>query len=48
MKKDILKCHDNGITYPISDSVIVSLVQVVPKKSEITMVKNDANELIPT
>jgi len=41
VRKDILKCLDNGIIYPISDSSWVSPVQVVPKKSGITVVKND-------
>jgi len=48
VRKDILKCLDNGIIYPISDSSWVSPVQVVPKKSGITVVKNDDDELIPT
>jgi len=47
VRKDILKCLDNGIIYLISDSLWVSHVQVVPKKSEITVVKNDDDELIP-
>ena len=33
---------------PISDSHWVSLVQVVPKKSGVTVVKNAENELVPT
>ncbi|KAH9781914.1 hypothetical protein KPL71_008676 [Citrus sinensis] len=37
-----------GIIYPISDSSCVSLVQVVPKKSGVTVVTNVDNELIPT
>ncbi|BBN70473.1 transposable element gene, partial [Prunus dulcis] len=36
-----------GIIYPISDSKWVSPVQVVPKKSGITVVKNEDNELVP-
>ena len=48
VRKDNLKYLDNGIIYPISDSLWVSPVQVVPKKSGITMVKNDDNELVPT
>jgi len=48
VRKDILKCLDNGIIYPISDSSWVSPVQVVPKNSGITVVKNDDDELIPT
>ena len=47
IRKDILKCLDIGIIYPISDRSWVSPVQVVPKKSGITMVKNDDDELIP-
>ena len=48
IKKEVLKCLDHGIIYPISDSQWVSPVQVVPKKSGITVVPNDGNELIPT
>ncbi|GJW58530.1 DNA-directed DNA polymerase [Tanacetum coccineum] len=35
------------LIYPISDSPWVSLVQVVPNKGGITIVKNEKNELIP-
>ncbi|WZZ78334.1 hypothetical protein YC2023_098906 [Brassica napus] len=48
VKKEIIKLLDVGIIYPISDSNWVSPVHVVPKKGEITVVKNDKNELIPT
>jgi len=48
VRKDILKYLDNGIIYLISDSLWVSPVQVVPKKSGITVVKNDDEELVPT
>ena len=48
VRKDILKCLDNGIIYPISDSTWVSPVHVVPKKSGITVVQNDEDELVPT
>ena len=48
VRKDILKCLDNGIIYPISNSSWVSPVQVVLKNSGITVVKNDDDELIPT
>jgi hypothetical protein len=44
----VLKLLDVGIIYPISDSKWVSPVQVVPKKSGITVVKNEDEELIPT
>ncbi|KAH9686136.1 hypothetical protein KPL70_014249 [Citrus sinensis] len=48
VKKEILKPLNVGIIYPISDSKWVSPVQVVPKKSGITVVKNEENELVPT
>ena len=48
VKKDILKLLDVGVIYPIFDSKWVNLVQMVPKKSGITVVKNDENELVPT
>ncbi|KAH9780390.1 hypothetical protein KPL71_008058 [Citrus sinensis] len=44
----VLKLLDAGIIYPISDSSWVSPVQVVPKKSGVTVVTNADNELIPT
>ncbi|KAM2903516.1 hypothetical protein COP2_003323 [Malus domestica] len=48
VKKAIVKLLDCGVIYPISDSHWVSPVQVVPKKSRVTMVKNEENELVPT
>ena len=48
VKEEIIKCLDNNIIYPISDSTWVSPVQVVPKKSGVTVIKNDSNELVPT
>ena len=48
VKKEIIKLLDCGVIYPISDSRWVSPVQVVPKKSGVTVVKNDENELVPT
>ncbi|XP_062109887.1 uncharacterized protein LOC133821759 [Humulus lupulus] len=48
VKKEILKLLSVGVIYPISDSKWVSPVQVVPKKSGITVVKNNENELVPT
>ncbi|XP_054807358.1 uncharacterized protein LOC129309679 [Prosopis cineraria] len=47
VKKEVTKLLSAGIIYPISDSQWVSPVQVVPKKSGITVVKNEKNELIP-
>ncbi|RDY12168.1 Retrovirus-related Pol polyprotein, partial [Mucuna pruriens] len=40
--------QERGIIYPISDSQWVSLVQVVPKKSGMTIMKNQHDELVPT
>ncbi|KAM1453777.1 hypothetical protein ACFXTO_003364 [Malus domestica] len=48
VKKEIIKLLDCGMIYPISDSHWVSPVQIVPKKSGVTVVKNDENELVPT
>ena len=48
VKKEILKLLDVGVIYHISDSKWVSPVQVVPKKSGVTVVKNNENELVPT
>lgn len=48
VKKEILKLLDAGMIYPISDSKWVSPVQVVPKKTGITVVKNPDGELVPT
>ena len=45
---DVIKWLDSGIIYPISDSECVSPIQVVPKKSGITVVRNDKDELVPT
>ncbi|XP_024178805.1 uncharacterized protein LOC112184801 [Rosa chinensis] len=48
VRSEILKLLDVGVIYPISDSQWVSPVQVVPKKSGITVVKNEKDELVPT
>ncbi|KAM2325841.1 hypothetical protein ACFX1X_025140 [Malus domestica] len=48
VKKEIIKLLDCGVIYPIFYSHWVSPVQVVPKKSEVTVVKNEDNELVPT
>lgn len=48
MKTEILKLLDVGIIYPISDNESVSPLQVVPKKTGITVVKNQDNEIVPT
>ncbi|CAN6552299.1 unnamed protein product [Malus baccata var. baccata] len=48
VKKEIIKLLDCGVIYPISDSRWVSPVQVVPKKSGVTVVKKAEDELVPT
>jgi len=48
VKKEVTKLLQNGIIYPISDNQWVSPVQVVPKKTGLTVVKNERDELIPT
>ncbi|XP_068331445.1 uncharacterized protein [Pyrus communis] len=47
VKKETIKLLD-CVIYPISDSRWVSPIQVVPKKSGVTVVKNKENELVPT
>jgi len=44
----ILKVLDVGVIYPITDSKWVAPIHVVPKKTEIMLVKNKKDELIPT
>ena len=41
VQKEVVKLLDVGIIYTISDSQWVSPVQVVPKKSSITIIKNN-------
>ena len=48
VKKEVLKLLDVDVIYPIADSKWVSPTQVVPKKSGVTVVANEHNELIPT
>ncbi|RDX69949.1 hypothetical protein CR513_50867, partial [Mucuna pruriens] len=45
VKKEVTKLLVVGIIYPISDSQWVSLVQVVPKKSGMTVMKNQHDKL---
>jgi hypothetical protein len=47
VKKEVLKLLHAGIIYPVPHSEWVSLVQVVPKKGGMTVIKNEKNELIP-
>ncbi|RDX97064.1 hypothetical protein CR513_20210, partial [Mucuna pruriens] len=46
VKKEVTRLLAAGIIYPISDSQWVSPVQVVPKKSGMTIMKNQYDELI--
>lgn len=41
VKKEVTKLLQVGIIYPISDSQWVSAVQVVPKKTGLTVIKNE-------
>jgi hypothetical protein len=47
VKKEVLKLLHAEIIYLVPHSEWVSLVQVVPKKRGMTVVKNDKNKLIP-
>jgi len=44
----VLKWLDHRIIYPVSDSEWVSPDPVVPKNTNITVIRNDKNELVPT
>jgi hypothetical protein len=46
VKKEVLKLLKARVIYPISDNEWVSLVQVVPKKGGMTVIRNEKNELI--
>ena len=48
VKKEVLKWIQARFIYAISDSAWVSLVQVVPKKGGVIMVRNEKDELINT
>ena len=48
VRVEVQKLLDAGIIYPIVDSRWVSPTRVVPKKSQVAMVENENNELIPT
>ncbi|GJW54228.1 reverse transcriptase domain-containing protein [Tanacetum coccineum] len=48
IKKEVIKLLDVGMIYPISDNPWVSPIHCVPKKSGITVVANEENELHPT
>ena len=48
VKKEVIKLLDFNIIFPISDNEWVSPVQCVPKKGGMTVVRNEADELIAT
>ena len=48
VQNEVLKLLDVRIIYPIADNKWVSPTQVIPKKSDVTVIKNDSDELIPT
>jgi len=48
VKAEILKLLDVGVIYPITDSKWMMSIYVLPKKTEITLVKNKDDELIPS
>ena len=47
-RKEVLKWLDAGVIYPISDSLWVSLVQVVKKKRGAIAIKTENNALFPS
>jgi hypothetical protein len=47
VKSEVLKLLKAGVIYPIFDSELVSLVEVVPKKGGMSITRNKKNELIP-
>jgi len=46
--KEVIKLIDDGFIYLISDSEWVSPVHVVSKNGDMTVIKNEHNELIST
>jgi hypothetical protein len=48
VRKEVVKLLEAGMIYPISDSALMSPVQVVPKKGGMTVITNDKNELNPS
>ncbi|XP_050876307.1 uncharacterized protein LOC127080012 [Lathyrus oleraceus] len=48
VRKEVVKLLDAGLIYPISDSLWVIPVHVVPKKGGTTVIRNEKNKLIPT
>ena len=48
VRAEVMKLLQAGIIYPILDSPWVSPTQVIPKKSGITVVKNEKGEEVAT
>jgi len=48
VRAKVIKLLDAGIIYSIFDSKWVSLIDVVPKRDGLTVVKNKDDELVPT
>ena len=48
VKKEIIKKLDAEVIYTIADSSWVCLVQCVPKKAGMIVVRNEKNEIVPT
>lgn len=48
MKKEVMKLLNVGIIYPISNRKWVSLVRVVPKKGDMTVVQNNRGDPVAT
>ena len=48
VRAEVMKLLDASIIYPISDSLWISLVQVMSKRSRVTVVANEKNELVST
>jgi hypothetical protein len=46
VKTEVLKPLKAGVIYPISDSLWVSLVQVVPKNGGMMVIRNEKNQLL--
>jgi hypothetical protein len=47
VKKEVLKLIHAGIIYHVPHSEWVSPIQIMPKKGEMTVIRNEKNELIP-
>ena len=48
VKKEVIKLLDSGIIFSISDNEWVSPTKCMPKKGGMTVIKNEADELIAT